>query len=136
MATTQDFVTTDNGVIAQLTSTITVEQGPAETIALWRSSAHPVNPPAVITLSSEAEEALLHLLLARRGIQASPIVRTDGAPRSYVQAFTDSSPKRYATTVTAEGSTVTADNSGRTVARATTPGWAAQIAAAWNAEVL
>lgn len=136
MATTQDFVTTDNGVIAQLSSTITVEQARGGLLQLWRSSAHPNAAAVAITLSTQAEEALLHLLLARRGIKATPIARTDGAPRSYVQAFKDSSPKRYATTVTAEGSTVTADNSGRTVAQATTPGWAAQLAAAWNAEVL
>lgn len=135
--TTQDFITTDDNTVAQLTSTISVKTFThPDRLSLVRAPAHSGQQEAIITLSTQAEEALLHLLLARRGIKATPIARTDGAPRSYVQAFKDSSPKRYATTVTAEGFTVTADNSGRTVATATTPGWAAQLAAAWNAEVL
>lgn len=57
-----------------------------------------------------------------------------GPPRSYYQAFADSRPQRYATDVEARGRDIINLSSGRTVATCDTPGWAAQLAAAWNAE--
>lgn len=56
------------------------------------------------------------------------------APASYVQHFADSVPQRYATDLVARGAQVWTADGKRQVATVTTPGWAVQIAAAWNAE--
>lgn len=57
-----------------------------------------------------------------------------GPPRSYYQAFAGSHPKRYSTDVEARGFEIINLATGRKVATCDTPGWAAQLAAAWNAE--
>lgn len=64
--------TTEPGVLARLSSTITVEEGPVGTIQLWRESAAPNTPDVSITLRPEVEDALLAFLLARKGITLQP----------------------------------------------------------------
>lgn len=60
------------GVLARLSTTITVEEGPASYITLWRESSWPNTQPVAITLRPQAEAALLAFLLARRGVTLSP----------------------------------------------------------------
>lgn len=68
MPSTTGFVQDDNGVIAVLSSTTTVENcGHSGMITLVRTSS-PNRPDVRITLPSSAEAALLALLLARRGV--------------------------------------------------------------------
>lgn len=55
-------------------------------------------------------------------------------PRSYHPAFADSHPMRYATELVARGREIRMVRADRVVATADTPGWAAQLVAAWNAE--
>lgn len=59
-------------ILARLTSTITVEDASADRIRLVRNNAYPGNPDHIITLRPEAEDKLLALLLARKGITLQP----------------------------------------------------------------
>ena len=60
--------------LARLSSTITVENGPAGYIQLVRE--HYRND-AIISLRPEAEDALLAFLLARKGIALQPAKEND-----------------------------------------------------------
>lgn len=54
------------GVLARLSSTITVEEGPLGHLQLWREAGLPNQADVAITLRPEAEAALLAFLLARQ----------------------------------------------------------------------
>jgi hypothetical protein len=56
------------------------------------------------------------------------------APASYTQHFAASRRERFATDLVAKGFEVWTADGKRKIATATTPDWAIQIAAAWNAE--
>lgn len=61
--------TTDEvGVLARLSSTITVEEVSGNRIALIRQNSRPGGSERIISLTSRAEDALLAFLLARKGI--------------------------------------------------------------------